>query len=380
MAGMNASKNTGTGPLAGITVIDFTRLLPGAACSLVLADLGATVIKVEEPDRGDYWRWEEPRLGPYGARFTALNRSKRSVAVDLKSDEGRAAARRLAKDADIVLEGFRPGVADRLGIGWQSLSELNPRLIYCSISGYGQSGPLRDKAGHDLNYLGLTGMLELCGEAGRPPFNPGPPVGDLGGGSWPALAAIGFALFQRQNTGRGQFIDISIYDGLMYWMATSALEALANGTPPQRGVDPVLGGAAWYRTYATADDRAMVVGAYEPKFWARFCTLIGLPEFIDRQDEGPDGQAEMAQQIAAVFRTRSLEEWRTLFDQEDCCVSPSLTVLEALTSEHTAARGILLGDAKMPAIRQPVRATGMSDRPPSPAPDLGGDDDLLITA
>jgi crotonobetainyl-CoA:carnitine CoA-transferase CaiB-like acyl-CoA transferase len=364
-------------PLVGLRVVDFTRLLPGAACSLVLADWGAEVIKVEEPERGDYWRWEEPRLGPYGARFSALNRSKRSVALDLKTAAGREAAVRLAATADVVLEGFRPGVAKRLGIGWEALAEVNPRLIYCSISGYGQKGPLRDKAGHDLNYLGLAGMLELSGPADGPPVNPGPPIGDLGGGSWPAISAICLALYQRNLTGRGQAIDISIHDGLMYWMATAALEAIAQGHAPRRGVDPILGGAAWYRCYETSDGRAMVVAAYEKKFWARFCTIIGLPDFIASQHEGADQQRHMANTIADVFRSRTFDEWRAVFDGEDCCVTPSLTVLEALSSAHVQARGAVTSVAGVTVIRQPVQGTSITNAEPTSPPHLGQNDELV---
>ncbi|MCC7347450.1 MAG: CoA transferase [Variibacter sp.] len=368
-------------PLDGVRVLDLTRLLPGAMCTLMLADFGADVIKVEQPEIGDYWRSEEPKAGPFGARFTAFNRNKRSLTLDLKVPQGRQAFLRLSASADILIEGFRPGVMDRLGLGWPVLKARNPRLVFCALSGFGQDGPWHARAGHDVNYLGLTGALELTGDPGSPPPVLGLPVGDIGAGSLMAFAAITLALRQREQTGQGCAIDTSIYDGLLFWQGMQAAQLFA-GAPPRRGRDLTLGGGAWYRSYGTKDDGWMVVGAYEPKFWRSFCAVMGTPEFIDDQWADEPRQRAMMARFEAIFRTRTRAEWEAAFAAADCCVTPSFDLAEALASEHAAARGVVRrgrdGNCEIAYLANPLRLEGVETMPFAPAPALGQDSEAVL--
>ena len=233
-------------PLAGLTVLDLSRLLPGGFCSLLLADFGADVIKVEDTGMGDYIRWSPPYYegaeeSSRSALFLSLNRGKRSIRLDLKTDAGRAALLRLAGDADVVLESFRPGVMDRLGVGYERLREVNPRLVYCAITGYGQNGPNRDRSGHDMNYLGLGGLLGLTGETDGPPVQAAGQIADLGGGALMAAVGILVALRERDRSGEGQLVDCSMFDGALSWMAMVAAEMFASGNAPRRGELPLAG-------------------------------------------------------------------------------------------------------------------------------------------
>ncbi|MDQ2621691.1 MAG: CoA transferase, partial [Actinomycetota bacterium] len=317
-------------PLAGIRVLDLTRLLPGGFCSQMLVDFGAEVIKVEDTGAGDYIRHAPPfhpaesdaseeDLAAAGTRsglYLSLNRSKKSIRLDLKSEAGRAAFHRIAKTADVVLEGFRPGVAARLGVDFETLRELNPGLVYCSITGYGQDGPSRDRAGHDLNYLASTGMLAMTGGADGPPVQPAGQIGDLGGGAMNAAFGIMVALFGRERTGQGQLVDISMTDGAMSWLAMVAGAYFADGTVPRRGELALGGGLVCYLPYEAADGWVSC-GALEPKFWRAFCEDTGNPDLIEVQFERPG--SEGWERVAAVFRGRTRDEWKAFNDEHDCC-------------------------------------------------------------
>ena len=270
--------------LDDVRVLDLTRLLPGPFCTVVLADFGADVIKVEDTAGGDYMRWMPPLVDEYSAMFHPLNRNKRSMAIDLKNPLGREAFLRLAATADVVVESFRPGVMDRLGIGFASLREVNPKLVLCSISGYGQDGPFRERAGHDLNYAAVAGVLLLGGSSASGPAMPGLQVGDLGGGAMDAALAIMIALHHAARTGRGQHCDISMVDGLISWAGVHASQLFATGEPPEPGGGLLTGRHPCYRIYPCADGY-LSVGALEPKFWREFVEVIGLPEL------GGDGLA-----------------------------------------------------------------------------------------
>jgi len=233
--------------LEGLRVLDLSRLLPGGFCSLLLSDFGADVVKVEDAGMGDYVRWSPPyyegaEQGANSALFLALNRGKRSIRIDLKTDEGRDVLLRLARDADVLLESFRPGVLDRLGVGYDRLREVNPRLVYCAITGYGQDGPYRDRSGHDMNYLGLIGLLGLTGDRGGPPVQSAGQIADIGGGALMAAFGILAALRERDRSGEGQLVDVSMADGSLSWLAMVAARYLADGVVPQRG-DPELAGS-----------------------------------------------------------------------------------------------------------------------------------------
>jgi alpha-methylacyl-CoA racemase len=263
-----------TGALSDVRVLDLTRLLPGGFCSLLLADFGADVVKVEDTGMGDYVRWAPPyygsdddqALGTRSALYLALNRGKRSIRLDLKSEGGRDALLRLARHHDVVLESFRPGVLDRLGCGYEALRDVNPRLVYCAITGYGQTGPNTARAGHDMNYLGLNGLLGITGERDGPPIQSAGQIADLGGGAMMAAFGVMAALRERERSGEGQLVDVSMTDGALSWLAMVAAQYLCDGRVPRRGEGSLTGGFLCYLPYEAADGW-VTCGALEPKFW-----------------------------------------------------------------------------------------------------------------
>jgi crotonobetainyl-CoA:carnitine CoA-transferase CaiB-like acyl-CoA transferase len=333
--------------LDGVRVLDLSRLLPGGFCSLLLADHGADVIKVEDTGAGDYLRW----AGPHGAVFAALNRGKRSIRIDLKRPGGRDVLLRLVRDADVLLESFRPGVMDRLGVGYERLREANPGLVYCAITGYGQDGPFAGRAGHDLNYLARIGMLALPGE-------PAPPAGqiaDIGGGALMAAFGILAALRERDRSGEGQLVDASMYDGSLSWLALVAAKYLADGVAPGRGELELAGGLVCYRPYACKDGW-VTLGALEPKFWQAWCGGVGREDLIEKQFEKPGSEAHG--EVERVFLERTREEWREFASQHDCCLEPVLELDEALDSELVRAREMVL-ELEQPGAARPVRQLGV---------------------
>jgi alpha-methylacyl-CoA racemase len=367
-------------PLEGLTVLDLSRLLPGGFCSLLLADFGADVIKVEDLGPGDYIRWAPPRYegadeSAGGALFLSLNRGKRSIRVNLKSDEGRAVFERLVAGADVVLESFRPGVLDRLGVGYERLREVNPGLVYCAISGYGQDGPNRERSGHDMNYLGLNGILGLTGEAGGPPVQAAAQIADLGGGALMAAVGILVALRERDRSGVGQLVDCSMFDGALSWLAMVAAEALAGGRTPRRGDLGLAGRYNCYRPYQCADGY-VTLGALEPKFWQAWCSGVGRPDLVGSAFDGP-GSASHAE-VTTIFRDRTREQWRAFASEHDCCLEPVLGLDEVLESELVAAREMVVSLAQ-PGAERPVRLLGVpvklsrtpGDPARAPGPALG---------
>jgi alpha-methylacyl-CoA racemase len=346
--------------LAGLRVLDLTRLLPGGFCSLLLADFGADVIKVEDTGAGDYVRWAEPRYAgadpsAAAAPFLALNRGKRSVRIDLKTESGREVLLRLARDADVLLESFRPGVLDRLGVGWERLRAENPRLVYCAITGYGQDGPNRDRAGHDMNYLALAGVLGLTGAADGPPVQAAGQIADLGGGALMAAFGILAALRERDRSGEGQLVDVAMTDGALSWLAMDAARTLACGEVPERGGLPLAGGLLCYRPYRCADGW-VALGALEPKFWRAWCAGVGREDLIERQLDGPGSPAHA--EVEAVFAARSREEWAAFGAEHDCCLEPVLGLGEALASPLFAAREMVV-EVPQPGAEEPVRLLGV---------------------
>lgn len=270
---------------AGLRLLDLSRLLPGPYCSLLFADLGAEVIKVEEPGLGDYARSNLPHYGKtgVGAAYLMLNRNKKSLALNLKADAGKAIFRRLIRTADVLLESFRPGVMDRLGLGWEALRGENPGLVYCALSGYGQDGPYRNLVGHDINYMGYAGALAITGPRGGPPLMPGVQVADIGGGALMAAFAIAAALHHRARAGQGQFLDVSMTDGVVSWLANHYGPFFATGQLPVRGEERLNGGWVCYQIYETADGKHLTLGALEPKFWANLCALLRREDLIPHQ-------------------------------------------------------------------------------------------------
>jgi alpha-methylacyl-CoA racemase len=367
-------------PLEGVRVLDLSRLLPGPYATLVLADLGAEVVKVEDPRGGDYLRWMPPLVGRQSGAFHALNRNKRSLALDLKAEGGPAVLCRLARRFDVVLESFRPGVLDRLGVGHAALRSENPRIVYCAISGYGQTGPYRDLAGHDLNYCAISGALALNGpEEGPIPFGVQP--ADVAGGAWVAVAGVLAALYRRSVTGKGGFVDVSMTEGALGMLATQLGMAWARGAPLRRGREQLSGAAACYRTYRTLDGRFVALAALEPRFFARFCEVVGRPELASRHQER-DGRGPV-EELEALFLTRTSDAWTRLGREHDLCLTPVLEGDEPLRDPQLVARGVF-DEVPTPwegrsvfALATPVRVDAA--RPPMrPAPELGADTDAVL--
>ena len=347
-------------PLEGVRVLDLSRLLPGPFCSLLLADFGAEVIKVEDMGMGDYARWSPPYYegaeeSAKSALFLGLNRNKSSIRVNLKDERGRAVLLRLVKDADVVLESFRPGVLDRLGVGYEQLKEVNPGIVYCAITGYGLDGPLRDRSGHDMNYLGLIGLLGLSGDAGGPPVQSAGQIADIGGGGLMAAFGILAALRERDTSGVGQVVDVSMADGALSWLAMTAASFLADGKVPSRGHIPLGGMFVCYRPYECADGW-VTLGALEPKFFRNFCVGVGREDLIEHQFETPGSDAHA--QLEAIFKERTRADWRVFAGEHDCCLEPVLDLGEVLESDLVRERGMVV-EVEQPGADRPVRQLGV---------------------
>jgi crotonobetainyl-CoA:carnitine CoA-transferase CaiB-like acyl-CoA transferase len=373
------------GAFAGLRVLDLSRLLPGPYCSLLFADLGADVIKVEEPGRGDYARRTPPfwRDSDVGAYFLLLNRNKRSVAVDLKAEAGKAIFRRLVRTADVLLESFRPGVMDRLGLGWEALRDDNPRLVYCAISGYGQDGPYRHVVGHDINYMGYAGALSVTGPRGGPPLWPGIQVADMGGGALLAAFAIAAALHHRQASGVGQFVDVSMTDGVVSWLTPHLAALFATGRVPVRGEERLNGGWPCYGVYEAADGGHVTLGALEPQFWANFCRLVGREDLRSAQHAEGSERDRVEAELRALFRTRTRDAWVQLLHQADVCAGPVLALDEVLQDPQLVGRGLFqavthprLG--KVPQVAFPVKLSETPGEIAAPPPELGEHTDAVL--
>jgi crotonobetainyl-CoA:carnitine CoA-transferase CaiB-like acyl-CoA transferase len=363
-------------PLEGIRVLDLSRLLPGGFCSLLLADFGADVLKVEDTGMGDYIRWAPPYYegahdSAKSALFLSLNRNKRSIRLDLKREGGREALLALVREYDVVLESFRPGVLDRLGVGYERMREENPGIVYCAISGYGQTGPKREASGHDMNYLGLVGLLGLTGErgggVGGGPIQSAGQIADLGGGALMAAFGILAALRERDGapardgrpgqpgSGIGQLVDVSMADGALSWLAMVAGGYFADGTAPRRGELPLAGSLICYRPYECADGW-VTLGALEPKFWQAWCKGVGREELIERQFERPGSEAHA--QVQEIFKGRTRAAWERFAREHDCCLEPVLELDEALDSELVRAREMVV-ELEQPGAERPVRQLGI---------------------
>lgn len=322
-------------PLSGIRVLDLTRLLPGPVCSVHLADMGADVIKVEDPGAGDYARAMRGYFGP-------INRNKRSVTLDLKQARGRELLLELAQGAQVIMEGFRPGVMQRLGVDYPRVCEVNPAIVYCSISGYGQSGPYRDRAGHDLNYCAYAGIVDQAGPAGGPPVIPNFQVADMLGGSLSAAMGILAALVDAQRSGRGRYLDVSMADCALAHNLMPMTALAEHGAPRPRGTDFLSGGLPWYAVYETADGRYLALGALEPKFWRAFCDAMALPDWGAAQPTADEQREHIRAELQRRFRSRTRDEWLRHFADVDCCLAPVLTMAEATRDEHFRARGMFV--------------------------------------
>jgi crotonobetainyl-CoA:carnitine CoA-transferase CaiB-like acyl-CoA transferase len=368
-------------PLSDVRVLDLTRLLPGGFCSQLLADFGADVVKVEDTGMGDYIRWAPPyygddshqALGTRSALYLSLNRNKRSMRLDLKSDGGREVLLRLVGEFDVVLDGFRPGVLEKLGVGYDRMLERNPAVVICAITGYGQSGPNVQRAGHDMNYLGLIGLLGLTGEPDGRPIQSAGQIADLGGGALMAAFGTMAALHEARRSGNGQVVDVSMADGALSWLAMVAGAYLCDGEVPARGAGQLTGRFVCYLPYEAADGY-ITMGALEPQFWARFCAGVGREDLVDKQFEHTGSAAW--EDIAIIFRSKTRAEWKAFNDEHDAMIEPVLDLGEALDSELVRSREMVV-EWEQPAIG-PVRQLGVPvklSRTPgtvhAPAPALG---------
>jgi alpha-methylacyl-CoA racemase len=364
--------------LSDVRVLDLSRLLPGGFCSLLLADFGAEVLKVEDTGMGDYVRWSAPGYdgadeSAKSALFLALNRGKRSIRLNLKEEQGREVLLRLVREYDVLLESFRPGVMDRLGVGYERLSEENPGLVYCAVTGYGQDGPYTARSGHDMNYLGLNGLLGLTGDAAGPPVQSAGQIADLGGGALTAAFGILAALRERERSGRGQLVDASMFDGSLAWLALVAAKYLCDGETPGRGDLELAGRLICYRPYPCKDGW-VTLGALEPKFWQTWCRGVGREDLIEKQFERPGSAAHA--EVERIFLERTREEWHSFAEDHDCCLEPVLDLDEALESELVRAREMVVeldqpGADGVRLLGVPVRLSRTPGAPAGPGPALG---------
>ena len=340
-------------PLTDVRVLDLTRLLPGPFCTMLLADMGADVVKVEEPGGGDYLRWTPPLAGGQSALFNAINRNKRSITLNLKSPAGHDLLLRLVENADVLVEGNRPGVMARLELGWDALHARNPKLVMCSITGYGQDGPFASRAGHDLNYMATAGALGLNGAIDGPPLPLSVQVADIGGGGLqPAVAILG-ALVAVGRGEPGRWIDASMMDGAVSWLAL-ALAAQGGGEQVGRGDQRLGGRYPCYRVYACKDGGFYSVGALEPKFWATLCDTIERPDLLAAQfAEGGDGHSAH-EAMESVFLSHTRKEWEQKLAGLEVCCEPVLELAEVAEHPQVVARGLIASTPEGVEVRPAI--------------------------
>jgi crotonobetainyl-CoA:carnitine CoA-transferase CaiB-like acyl-CoA transferase len=351
------------GPLDGVRVLDFSRLLPGPLCTMFLGDLGADVIKVEDTEHGDYIRRIGPMTGENSARFHVLNRNKRSLGLDYRSEAGRDVVLRLAREADVLIEGFRPGAMAEIGLAYDDVRRVNPRLVYCSLSGFGQTGPYRARAGHDMNYASYAGLADQVGGPDGPPANANFQYADIAGGTLGAMMGILAALYDAQRHGTGRYVDAAVTDCALAVAVIPMSSWNAEGRVPERGRDIISGRHPWYRFYETGDGRYVHLGALEWRFWKNFCEAIDRPEWRDQQmATGAEAEA-ITEAIATLFRSGERDHWVATLASLDTCVAPVLTLQEAYANEHFRAREMFVEydhpvDGKIVQAAFPLKMSG----------------------
>lgn len=386
---MIQKRNDG-GPLAGLRVLDLTRLLPGPMASMHLADLGAEVIKIEDTGAGDYAR----AMGPDGREagggggdslfFRMINRNKKSLRLDLKQAAGVEVFLRLARDADVIFESFRPGVVDKLGIGYAAVRAINARIVYCAITGYGQTGPWAELAAHDINFLAISGLLDQIGahdgKSSGAPAIPNLQIGDLLGGALTPLVAVLAAVIGAKSTGQGSHVDVAMTDAVLAHTIFPLVTTLVHGRPAPRGADLLTGGVPCYGVYRTSDDRYLAVGALEPKFWQILCTVIERPDLapfgLATGDEGRRVKTELAE----LFSSRPLAHWQPRFAAADCCVTPVLRMDEAIEHPQVLARGMVVEVGGTWQYAPPFKLSAWPWANATPAPAAGADSEAVLAA
>jgi crotonobetainyl-CoA:carnitine CoA-transferase CaiB-like acyl-CoA transferase len=358
-------------------------LLPGPYATQLLADAGADVVKVEDTGAGDYARHMPPVTDDgVGAVFDAVNRGKRSVAIDLKDDDGRAAFHDLVADADVVIESFRPGVTDRLGVDYGTLTDHRPDLVYCSLTGYGQAGPYADRAGHDLNYVGLAGLLDMTREGeGETPRVPGYQIADMAGGLLAAFSICSALLSRELGTTDGEYLDVALTDAVVSFSQAIAPDALA-GDEPRPGETPLTGQYPWYDVYETKDGRYVTLGALEPQFWTAFCEAVDRPDLADAHMTGDAAEREaLREELTDIFRSRTREEWADAMADVDAAVDAVYTPAETFEHPQVEARGYVERPADAaPRVGLPVCGSEISRGDVGAAPGHGEHTDAVLAA
>ncbi len=364
-----------TQTLKGIRVLDLAPLLPGSLCTQMLADLGAEVIKIEGPNGGDSFRSAPPLVGTTGSFFHIANRNKKGIQLDLKQPRGRDVFIRMAGKSDVLIENFRPGAMRQMGLGYDDLKKVNDRLVYCSLTGFGQDSPYGQSPAHDINFLGLSGILDLIGERGGSPAVPGVQIAGAGGSLHAAIGIL-VALLRREKTGKGQHLDVALLDGLTPFLGLVMSQYLADRRLPRRGETLVGGGYAFYNVYETKDGGYITLGNVEKKYWVTLCTRIGRPDLIDQQFAPSPRQDEIVEELRTLFRQKTRREWMDLLGSEDTCFAPVNTVEEALRDPHISRRGLWFKgrhpvDGEIPQQAFPIKFS--EDQPgwKSPPPVLG---------
>lgn len=338
--------------------------------TLHLADMGADVIKIEDKEAGDYAR-------AMSALFRLVNRNKRAIRLDLKRPQGREVFLRLAKDAEVLVEGFRPGVMAKLGLGYDALAEINPRIVYCSITGYGQDGPYADRPGHDINYLGYAGVGDQIGTQ-EAPVVPNFQIADLLGGALTPAMGILAALIDARSCGRGRHVDVAMTDAVLAHAVLPLLGFLERGKTPVRGTSMLDGGLPCYNLYRARDGRYMAVGALERKFWEALCDILGCPELKGKHLVYGDDARPVKERVAAIFATRPQREWSEVFASADCCVSPVLTIDETLADEQVRSRGMVVAQGGQTQFAPPVRFSEFEFAISRVAPEPGEHTDEIL--
>jgi crotonobetainyl-CoA:carnitine CoA-transferase CaiB-like acyl-CoA transferase len=369
-------------PLEGIRVLDLGRLLPGPFATQILADFGADVIKIEDPRSGDGFRTAAPQINGVSARHVTLNRNKRCLALNLKAPAGRKIFLGLARNAHVILEQFRPGVMARLGLDYDVVRAVNPRIVYCSLSGFGQSAPYRDLAAHDPNYLALAGVLSLIGRQGGAPALSGLQIADINGA---LLAALGILIAVRraERDGLGDYLDLALFDGVLGTAITAAATYFGTGAAPRRGEERHTGKYPMADIYETADGGHVTIAAIEPPFWANLCRALGHEEWIVHHYAEGEKAEEIRAAMRAIFRTKTRDEWFGLLKDRDVCIGPVLGLEEALTGEQTAARGLVIPHEHPVAgpvslLATPITLRNGAARIRFPAGRLGEDTDAIL--
>jgi len=375
------------GPLEGIKVLDLSRLAPGPFCSMLLGDMGADVLLVEAPADGKLAPALGGGRGPDAERmaaYNALSRNKRSIVLNLREQDAREIFYKLAATADVVLEGFRPGVVKRLGVDYDTVKQRNPRIVYCSLSGYGQTGPYSQLVGHDINYISVGGALGMIGWPDTPPAIPMNIIADFAGGGLHAAYGILAALFARERTGKGQYVDIAMSDGVLYLLASLTGGVLAGGSSPGRGATVLNGSVPHYNVYQCKDGGWISLGSLEPHFFVNLCKVMGREDFIPHQYDASKRQ-EIFGHFRAQFMTKTRDEWFEILKQTDICAAPVYSLEESLNDPHNRARDMVV-EVEHPAfgrIPQVGVGTKLSETPGSvrsTAPTPGQHTDDVLTS